>query len=176
MKIASVSSDRPGQTDSVLSDLAAHLTGQGRILAGIVRDQSHESRFANGCDMKVRVLPGGPVIQITQELGTGSDACRIDPGAIADAVAAVESGKIGGADLFILNKFGPEEAEGRGFCQAIAAALDKGVPVLVGVGAANRAAFDSFAGGLAAALPADMQALLDWCQPASAESPDLAES
>lgn len=162
MKMASVTSDERGAIDRLLSGVAARLQADGAALVGIVKDQSHESRFANGCDMKVRVLPEGSVIQITQDLGAGSDACRLDPGAIAQAVAKVEDAAFEDADLFILNKFGPEEAVGRGFCAAIAAALERGVPVLVGVGRANKPAFENFAGGLATALPPQPDALLAW--------------
>ncbi|MGR3660791.1 MAG: DUF2478 domain-containing protein, partial [Paracoccaceae bacterium] len=71
-----------------------------------------------------------------------------------------------GFDLFILNKFGPEESEGRGFCAAIATALENETPVLVGVGASCREAFDKFAAGLAEDLPPDPDAIRTWCQTA----------
>lgn len=152
-----------GQADAALSALAWDLAARGIACAGIVRAPGDVSHAANGCEMVVRVLPDGPDITITQALGPGSDACRLDPSAIAEAVARVEGAGVAGADLFILNKFGPEEAAGRGFRPVIAAALECGVPVLVGVGAGNRTAFDSFAAGLAQDLPAEAGALRDWC-------------
>ena len=166
MKLACVSSDKPGKIDLVLSGVASRLEAAGLTLAGIVKDLNHPSRFQNGCDMHVRVLPDGPVIQITQDLGSGSAACRLDPGAIAKAVSIVERQSLDGADLFILNKFGPEEAAGRGFVSAIGGAIELEVPVLVGVGAKSRGSFDSFADGLAEDLPADLHIVLDWCQAA----------
>lgn len=162
MKIAWITSPERGGTDRLLSDLAGQLQASGMHLAGIVKDQDHVSQFANGCDTRVRVLPDGPVIRITQDLGKGSDACRLDPGAIAHAVASVEAGPLQGAELFILNKFGPEEAAGRGFCSVIGAALERGIPVIVGVGNASRPAFETFAGGLAIGLAPDLPAILDW--------------
>ncbi|MDU8928194.1 DUF2478 domain-containing protein [Alisedimentitalea sp. MJ-SS2] len=162
MKIASVNSAERGETDRLLTTVAQQLGDRGHALAGIVKVLEHESTFDNGCDMKVRVLPAGPDIQITQNLGVGSDACRLDPSAIADAVAQVESGALEGAELFILNKFGPEEASGRGFCAVIGAAIEQGIPVLVGVGAGGKAAFDDFTGGLAQSVNPDESAILDW--------------
>lgn len=164
MKIAYVSSKIQGETDRLLSEIASKLQASGKTLAGIVKQQEYASSFANGCDMKVRVLPEGPIIKITQDLGAGSDACRLDPSAIAEAVSRVEAGAMDNADLFILNKFGPEEAAGRGFCTVIGTALDKSIPVLVGVGGTNKDAFETFAGGLAVTIEADTQALLDWFQ------------
>ena len=117
-----------------------------KSLVGIVKVSDYESSFENGCDMKVRVLPEGTEIKITQNLGAGSNACRLDPTAITEAVSWVETGSMEKADLFVLNKFGPEEAAGRGFCIVIGTALDQGVPVLVGVGGASIAAFEEFAG------------------------------
>lgn len=162
MKIASVTSPERGGTDQLLSDIASRLQEQGVALAGIVKELGYASGFENGCDMKVRVLPDGPVIKITQDLGAGSDACRLDPGAIAQAVATVEHGAFHDADLFILNKFGPEEAVGRGFCAAIGTALERDIPVLVGLSEASKAAFETFSGGLATALAPQPDAILAW--------------
>ena len=166
MKIACVTSQERGGRDRLLSEVADQLQAAGKLLAGIVKVWDYTTSFANGCDMEVRVLPEGPVIKITQNLGAGSDACRLDPTAIADAVSRVESGPIDKADLFILNKFGPEEACGRGFVSAIGRALDQDIPVLVGVGAAGREAFDTFADGLSETLPGDMDAIREWCETA----------
>ena len=88
----------------------------------------------------------------------------LDPGAIATAVSTVESQSLAEADLFILNKFGPEEAAGRGFVSVIAAALEHDIPVLVGVGKASLDAFNTFAGGMAEALPADPNQIRHWYQ------------
>ena len=170
MKIACVTSQERGGTDRLLSDVADQLQAAGKLLAGIVKAGDYTSSFANGCDIEVRVLPEGPIIKITQNLGAGSNACRLDPGAIADAVSRVEAGPIDKADLFILNKFGPEEAAGRGFVSAIGRALGQGIPVLVGVGAAGREAFNTFADGLAENLPGDVDAIREWCETAISNS------
>ncbi|MDA5093766.1 DUF2478 domain-containing protein [Aliiroseovarius sp. KMU-50] len=164
MKIARISSSERGEVDRLLSEVSEELLAEGSRLAGIVKDQSHDSQFDNGCDMKVRVLPEGKVIQITQNLGAGSDACRLDPGAIAEAVSLVEAGDLSGSDMFVLNKFGPEELNGRGFVSAIGKAVEQGVPVLVGVGLNSREAFDEFAGGEAVELVPEMDAILAWCR------------
>ncbi len=170
MEIAFVSTPERGETDRLLAEAAALLAGQQISVAGIVKELSYESAFENGCDMKVRVLPNGPVIKITQDLGEGSDACRLDPAAIADAVAQVENGDLSLAQVFILNKFGPEEAEGRGFRNVIGRALELGIPVLVGVGSGSREEFDDFTDGLAEPLPADTEAISSWCLTAIASA------
>ncbi|MES0826985.1 DUF2478 domain-containing protein [Ruegeria sp. SCP11] len=162
MKLASVSSTQQGETDRILSELASDLRAAGTTLRGIVKELSYTAAYENGCDMSVRVLPDGPVIKITQDLGEGSAACRLNPVALTDAVAQVERSGFDDVDLFILNKFGPEEAAGRGFCAVMAKALEQNIPVLVGVGSANAKSFQAFAGGLAEELPADAQVLKTW--------------
>ncbi|MEP2531381.1 DUF2478 domain-containing protein [Shimia sp.] len=170
MRIGYVSSQIPGETDALLSGLANRLKSDGRNLAGIVKDTTFDSRFENGCDMKVRVLPAGPSVKITQDLGDGSGACRLDPGAIATSVARVEASALDQADLFILNKFGPEEAAGRGFCDVIGTALELGVPVLVGVGQGLIPEFETFAAGLATRVAAEEAALFEWCASSDIEA------
>ena len=116
--------------------------------------------------MDVRVLPDGPDIRITQALGKGSTGCRLNPAGIAEAVAAVENSGIAGAGLFVLNKFGPQEAEGHGFCAAIGTALEHDIPVLVGVGKGSRAALEGFVDDLGEALPPESEAIYAWCKAA----------
>lgn len=164
MKIAVLAAEGRGETDRLISEAAAALEARGLRLRGIVKVLQDRPEGAHHCDMDVRVLPGGGVIRITQSLGPEAEGCRLNPAAIAEAVAAVEASKEAPADLFVLNKFGPEEAEGRGFRAAIADALSRGTPVLVGLGggAQSRAAFAQFSAGLAEALPADLGAIVDW--------------
>ncbi len=168
MQIAVVSSKERGETDRLISITAVRLLERGKRLAGIVKVLEDESDPSCACDMAVRVLPDGPVIPITQDLGEGSDACKLDPGAIASAVAQVEERSLTGTQLFIINKFGPEEVEGRGFCAAIGTALEQGIPVLIGVGGPSRDAFDTFVEGMAEILPADEAAIGSWCEKAMA--------
>lgn len=72
-----------------------------------------------------------------------------------------------GADVLIVNKFGKHEAEGRGFREAIAEALARDIPVLVGVNRLNLAAFEEFSGGLAVPLLPQEDALCAWISAAT---------
>lgn len=169
MKIGTVGAEGRGETDRLISQAAARLEEEGLRLSGIIKVLQDQPEGSHHCDMDVRVLPSDKTIRITQSLGQGSTGCRLNPAAIADAVASVEAEACTGlsdkADLFVLNKFGPEESEGRGFRTAIAAALEQDIPVLVGMsgGADNKAAFAEFSAGLADALPADVDAIVAWC-------------
>lgn len=170
MKIAVVSSKVVGQTDQLLSNVAAKLQADGLRLSGVVKVLENEQEGDHYCDMDLRVLPDGPEIRITQSLGEGASGCRLNPAAITEAVAVTERVDAAEIDLFILNKFGPQEAEGRGFCDAIASALENGTPVLVGVGGGCREALDAFVDGMAEVLSPEAEAIDNWCQTAISES------
>ena len=170
MKLAVLSSGIQGEIDRLLSETADRLQAEGVRLAGVVKVLEENSADTHACDTHLRVLPDGRPICITQSLGSGAVGCRLNPSAITEAVAAVEQKSVDAFDLFILNKFGPLEAEGRGFCAAIGAALAQDIPVLVGVGEACRDAFDAFADGMAEVLPPNCEATHKWCVEAMAES------
>ena len=81
MQIGYVYSDIRGETDRLLADVAARLMAEGVAVAGAVQhniacDDSHH------CDMDVKVLPDGPVVRISQNLGAASSGCRLDAGAL----------------------------------------------------------------------------------------------
>lgn len=164
MDIAFVSSAERGGTDRLLAAVATRLEQQGFRLTGVVQT-NFEREGTHHCDMDVRVLPDGPVVRISQDLGAGSRGCRLDPGALETAVASVAPviNSTHPVDLMILNKFGKHEAEGRGFRHLIGDALMRDIPVLTGINALNRAAFETFTDGCATALPEDIGAILDWC-------------
>ena len=65
--------------------------------------------------------------------------------------------------LLIVNKFGRQEAEGRGFRPLIGEALARGTAVVTAVGADYLPAFAEFAGGMEERLAPDEGALFDWC-------------
>ena len=161
MRIAYVSLPGPGNTDRFVAALAQALEKAGLRLAGCVqtnRDRPGRTK----CDMDLRVLPDGPVIRISEDRGALAQACRLDPGALEQAV--LEAGRrLDGADCLIVNKFGKREAEGKGLVPLIAEALERGLPVLVGVNGLNLPQLHAFAGDAATALPADLAAAADWC-------------
>ncbi len=78
-------------------------------------------------------------------------------------MAKVEQSDIAGAGLFVLNKFGPQEAEGHGLCEAIGAALEHDIPVLVGVGKGSHAALEGFVDGMGEVLAPEPEAIYAWC-------------
>jgi hypothetical protein len=162
MRLAGVTAGGCGATDRLLAAVADRLARDGVRLVGALRPLRADG---GACDSDLWLLPDGPITRITQDLGAGSTACRMDAGAFETAVGlAMSRLQAGKADLVVLNKFGLAEAEGRGFRALIADALGQGVPVLTGVSEPHRAAFEAFADGMATRLAPGEDAILDWCR------------
>lgn len=152
--------DERGTASLLLAGVADGLARDGIRLAGAV--QINTDRPDCACDVDLRILgDAGPSVRISQSLGAAARGCRLDPGALEDAAHRV-SRALAGADLLIVNKFGKQEAEGRGFRTVIAEALDAGVPVLTAVAGDQAGAFRDFAGDLAEEVRAERA--LAWCR------------
>lgn len=165
MKIAYTMAPGKGDTDLILEALASTLLERGFSACGTVQINSERDDCPK-CDMDVRVLPDGPVIRISQALGKESKGCRLDPAALEQSVGIVEQRIEAGADILIVNKFGKHEAEGRGFRNPIALALEKDMPVLVGLNRLNKEAFLEFVGGEAQEVAPNADSLIEWAEEA----------
>jgi hypothetical protein len=65
-------------------------------------------------------------------------------------------------ELLILNKFGKVEAEGRGLLDLVAIAVDRRIPVVIGVPIRNLQAWRNFAGGLSVEFSSNPSEIADW--------------
>ncbi|NEX46188.1 DUF2478 domain-containing protein [Pseudotabrizicola algicola] len=158
-----ISAPERGMGDRLLAGVAQRLALAGFRLGGVVQVNT-ETEPDRPCLMDLRVLGQTGVIRISQNLGRHASGCRLDATGLETAVGRVAAHlEQDPPQLMILNKFGKQEAEGRGFRPVIAEALARGVPVLTGVSQKNRACFDMFAQELAQALPPEEDAVLEWC-------------
>lgn len=157
-----VNSEGRGRVDDLLMELADRLTTRGLRIAGAVQKNGPDQPD-RPCDMDLILLTGHRRIRISQSLGPNARGCRLDPQGLADAVGEVEASLADrpAPDLMIVNKFGRQEAEGSGFRTAIATALARDVPVLVGVRDSYQPALLEWAGELA--MPVPETELTAWC-------------
>ena len=161
MRLAYVMSPGKGDTDLLLQQVAETLQTLGRRPCGLVQINTDNPRGGR-CDMDVRVLPQGTTLRISQSLGREARGCRLDADALETAVTLVDAALENGADCLIINKFGKQEANGRGFRNTIAEALVRELPVLVGLNGLNLEAFQTFAGDMAEQLPSDPTRVVEW--------------
>ncbi|MCA0044455.1 DUF2478 domain-containing protein [Celeribacter sp. ASW11-22] len=153
--------DGRGEIDALLRTFATGFEADGRHVVGTVQHNIEIADRAK-CAMRLEVLPTGQLIDISQDLGDGAIGCRLDPDGFAAAVQAVQNGLERGADLFLVNKFGKQEAEGGGFRNLIGVALSQNIPVICGLNKKNLPAFEQFAEGMAEEVTATLEALTSW--------------
>lgn len=120
-----------------LARIAQALRSRGARLAGVVQ---HDSPRADRprCDMRLEDLATGRTLAISADRGAHARGCRLDHAALATAEAWIAQALHDGADALIVNKFGKEEAAGKGLFPTIAEAAINGIPALLGLSALNR--------------------------------------
>lgn len=143
--LACITSANPGEVNRVLADVAQTLKDRGLRVCGAVQVDTPNTRSGK-CDMDLSILPKGPTIRISQNLGRDAHGCRLNPSALEQAVAQAQAELAAGADIMVINKFGKHEAEGRGFRDTIAEAASLGVPVIFGANQSNIEAVRAFCG------------------------------
>lgn len=152
-----------GQADRLLAQLAERLAADGVRVAGAVQINIEQPNQVK-CRMELKLLPSGESITISQSLGPHAQGCRLDTDGLERAVYHAEQGLDSGADIVLINKFGKQEIEGRGFRDLIAAALSQGIPVLLGVSSKNFEGFQTFAGEFADPVTPELSAMHRWCK------------
>ena len=157
-----VVADGRGEADLLIREVAERLRAEGVHLAGAVQ-VNIDTDPARKCEMDLHILSRDKVVRISQNLGQLSKGCRLDPDGLESAVGLVANALAEGAELLIVNKYGKQEIDGRGFRPLIGEALAAGIPVLTAVNRGNVEKFLDFAEDLAEALPDDAQAVFDWC-------------
>jgi nucleoside-triphosphatase THEP1 len=161
--IAVVVDDDGLSRDALIARCAAGLLASGHRLGGIVQSNPHRDGRRR-CDMYVKDLLGGEEIKISLDRGNEARGCRLDPDAFARIDAWVERAVLEDVDLLIINKFGREEARGRGLRGAIAEALIAEIPLVIGVSTLNLTEFLTFAAASATRLSPDFEAITAWCR------------
>lgn len=164
MDIRYVCSGEERKTDAVLGAVAETAAREGIVLAGTIQPVDLGSPHEK-CNIVLALLPDGARRNISLDLGPGVTGCRLDAGALEEAVMVVHE-RLAGSHGLVVNKFGKQEAAGRGLVSAIIEACDRGLPVLVGVSPQWREAFLAFADGRAQELPASSPQVLSWLREA----------
>jgi hypothetical protein len=149
--------------DAVFRTLVKRGRALGLTLAGVVQHQA----FVGGdrrCDVVLEDLATGHRTALFEHRGACARGCRLDQAALAEATARVEGSLEQAPQLLVLNKFGKVECEGGGLRDLIASAIDRGIPVLVGVPKRNIDLWRSFAGEFAIELTDDAHEVDRWLE------------
>lgn len=146
--------------DRVLAEFASDLVCQGVRIGGVVQHNGKYKSPQGG--MSLIDLLTGRKISISQPLGTASNACRLDPGGLAEAAVAVKSAIAQGVELVIVNKFSKQEAAGGGLRSSIADAVVEGLPILTAVSDKCYDDWIAFTGGFGTTLACEQRVIADW--------------
>jgi nucleoside-triphosphatase THEP1 len=148
--------------ESLFREIVRNLRAGGLRLAGAMQhDRARSDR--RRCDMVIEDIASGTQTALSEDRGPQARGCRIDMAGLHDAVARVEAMLTdGGVDLLVINKFGKIESEGHGFRTVIGVALERGIPVLIGVPLRNLDAWNVFSGEYACSLTPPYSELPDW--------------
>lgn len=145
--ITAIVYDQGALIDTVMRDLAEHLACAGLHIAGLVQLNCVPPGRSR-CDMVLKDLASGATVAISEDRGPEARGCRLDVGELMRASVLARQSLEARPDLFLVNKFGKQEAAGGGFRPVMAAAVEQGVPVLVAVPSSNLDAWAAFVGEL----------------------------
>lgn len=159
--VAAIAYRAEDDVDTLLADFGEALVRAGTKVGGIVQ---RNSKDGNGklCGMQAIDLMTGRVIGISQSLGSGSSACKLDSAGLAEASRAVQAAVGADLDLIIVNKFSKQEAGGHGLRSEIADAIQSGRPLLTAVPASCLEAWSEFTGDRGTTLLCSRAVVEDW--------------
>jgi nucleoside-triphosphatase THEP1 len=150
-------------SDALIAQSAEDLVASGYRLGGVVQSNARQPGRRR-CDMYVKDLLGGDETKISLDRGNEARGCRLDPDAFARIDTWIKRAVLERVDLLIINKFGREEAHGRGLRSVIAEALIAEIPLVIGVSTRNLCDFLTFVGNSATRLRPDNEAITAWCR------------
>lgn len=147
--------------DKFLAGWGYALRAAGLSVAGLVQLNTFE-RDPGKCDMAVEELFSGTVLQLSEDRGKEASGCRLDRSILTQAAGLLLTALEERPDILVLNKFGKVEAEGEGLRDALAKAVELGVPIFVGVPFRNLDQWRLFAGDMAEECPVDSPQIKSW--------------
>ena len=149
--------------DAIFNEIVGRCRTLGLSLAGILQHQAFEGADRR-CDVLLEDLTSGHRTALFEDRGHGARGCRLDESALAEATARVEGSLENAPHLLVLNKFGKVECDGSGLRDLIASAIDRGIPVIIGVPQRNLDAWRDFAGEFAIELSDDAREVERWLE------------
>lgn len=155
--------DRP---DLVLRDFAQHLTNRSKRICGLIQFRGPAS---HGFHRRVVTLDDWKLDEVAaRPLGRGRHY-HIDDDWLDRLATRVKTSIEAGVEAVIVNRFGPIEAAGRGFCGAIHAASERNTPLVIAVPDFEFERWTRFSSGMTVALDCRLDRVLEWWHGVSAD-------
>jgi hypothetical protein len=161
-RIGAIHGAATADIQKLLARFAERRMQEGLRVAGVIEEPAGGVDCGVCDSLVLRDTAGSTIIPITQNLGSGSSACKLDSAGLAAGCQAVVAAIEGGANVVVLSKYGKVEAEGGGLLDAFRAAADAGLPCLTGVKPSFVEYFQEYAGGYSQWIEANEEAIERW--------------
>ena len=159
------SGDRP---DLILCAFARYLADGSRRICGLVQLRGPSS---DGSLCSVMVLDSWQVVDFVRgQEAVREGQCRLDAHWLDRMAEQTKMTIRRGVDVVIVNRFGPLEAAGRGFSEAIAVASETKTPLIIAVPAFEFERWTRFSSGMTVKLESTLDKALDWWRRVSSSS------
>ena len=160
------SGDRP---DLVLCAFAEHLAASGKKLCGLVQ---FCDGVRGGSPGRVMVLDSWQVVEVGGRHDSAANShCLLDAGWLNQMGTQARESIEQGVDTVIVNRFGPLEAAGRGFRDAILAASQTQTPLIIAVPEFEFERWTQFSRGMTVRLECTLDSVLRWWHRVSSVKP-----
>jgi hypothetical protein len=161
-RIGVVVFDRGSRPDAVLRHVVQSLKSMDLRVGGLL--QAGQSGDAGRCGtLFLEDIWTGQRVQAFEMRGSGTRGCRLDSSSLAEAGGWLRAAIEGKPDILFVNRFGRQEAAGRGLRDEIAAAIAMDLPVVIAVGKELVPEWHAFVGAEFVQLPADPERIAAWC-------------
>jgi len=147
--------------DRLLAEFARDMLARGRRLHGLVQQETRPPGDGRP-RRQLADLRTGRLYPLSQDLGPGSRACSLDPGALASASHLLREALQARAELVVVNRYGVIEAAGGGFAQEMLALMCEGIPLVTVVSQALLPDWHRFTGRMSEELPVARAPLQAW--------------
>lgn len=172
-QFAAILCDPDTGPDDVLRWAIGTLQSHGITFGGIMHSDSPPG-MAGRRMMRVENIATGELLQISQDRGPQAQGCCLDTAALSAASRPVRDAMAQHVDVLVINRFGEQEANGRGLRAEFADAAIAGFVVVTVMKPDFLDAWMDFAGEFGTVLRPDPAAVSDWIIKAVAHKPAFA--
>lgn len=172
-QFAAIVCEAGADPDAALRRAIATLRSRGITFGGIVHSDSPPAAAGRRM-MLVEDIASGELLQISQDRGPQAQGCCLDTAALSAASRPVREAMARHVDVVVINRFGEQEANGRGLRAEFADAAMSGFVVVTVTRPDFLGAWMDFAGELGTVLRPDPDAVRDWIAGAVAHRPAFA--